>query len=50
LIETFTRPPLPTLPETGPPEILPSVTLTVEVVWASQLPVFVTTVTCQRPS
>jgi hypothetical protein len=50
LIETFTSPPLPTLPETGPPEILPSATFTVEVVCASQLPVFVTTVTCQRPS
>jgi hypothetical protein len=42
--------PLPTLPETGPPEILPSATFTVDVVCASQLPVFVTTVTCHRPS
>jgi hypothetical protein len=50
LIETFTSPPLPTLPETGPPEILPSVTFTVEVVYASQLPFLVTTVTCQSPS
>jgi hypothetical protein len=50
LIETRTSPPLPTLPETGPPEILPSATFTVEVVCASQLPDFVTTVTCQRPS
>jgi hypothetical protein len=50
LIETFTSPPLPTVPETGPPEILPSATFTLAVVCASQLPFFVTTVTCHRPS
>jgi hypothetical protein len=32
------------------PETLPSATVTVELVWASQLPVLVTTVTCQSPS
>jgi hypothetical protein len=33
-----------------PPEILPSETVTVELVEASQLPLLVTTVTCQSPS
>ena len=43
---------LPTVPEIGapPPEILPSATVRVEEVCASQLPVLVTTVTCHRPS
>src|SRR5882757_7087434 len=52
LIETRTSPPLPTLPETGAPaeETLPSVTVRVELLCASQLPVLVTTVTCQSPS
>jgi len=40
LIETRTSPPLPTVPETGPPEILPSLTFTVEVVCASQTSAF----------
>src|SRR5216683_7282958 len=52
LIETRTSPSRPTLPETAAPEaeILPSLTVSVELVEASQLPVLVTTVTCQRPS
>src|SRR5271170_2843057 len=51
-IETRTRPSRPTLPETSAPaaEIFPSVTVSVELVCGSQLPVLVTTVTCQRPS
>src|SRR5215469_1048631 len=52
LIETRTRPPLPMLPETFAPaaEILPSVTVSVELAEGSQLPVFVTMVTFQTPS
>src|ERR1700761_4104743 len=52
LIETRTRPSRPTLPETSAPaaEIFPSVTVSVELVCGSQLPVLVTTVTSQSPS
>src|SRR6202022_3698565 len=52
LIETRTSPPLPTLPEIPAPGavIFPSATVRVELVWASQLPVLVTTVTCHKPS
>jgi hypothetical protein len=51
-METRTRPSRPTLPETFEPadEILPSLTVTVELVEASQLPLFVTMVTFQVPS
>jgi hypothetical protein len=51
-IVTRTRPSLPMLPVTSAPgaEILPSVTVSVELLDGSQLPDFVTTVTCQSPS
>ena len=40
------------LPETSAPaaEILPSLTVSVELAVGSQLPLFVTIVTCQMPS
>jgi hypothetical protein len=52
LIETRTSPSRPMLPETFEPadEILPSVTVTVELVEGSQVPLFVTMVTFQTPS
>jgi len=52
LIETRTRPPLPTVPEIVAPGavIFPSETVRVELDDGSQLPVLVTTVTFQRPS
>jgi hypothetical protein len=52
LIETRTKPSRPTLPEISAPgaEILPSVTVSVELVVGSQLPVLVTTVTFHDPS
>src|SRR5215467_4149849 len=51
-METFTRPSRPMLPETFAPaaEILPSVTVSVELAVGSQLPLFVTMVTFQTPS
>src|SRR6202012_926961 len=51
-METRTRPSRPMLPETLAPaaEILPSVTVKVELALGSQLPVFVTMVTFQVPS
>src|SRR5215471_11873524 len=52
LIETRTRPSRPMLPDTLAPadEILPSLTVTVELAVGSQLPFFVTMVTFQVPS
>src|SRR5262252_9132713 len=52
LIETRTRPSRPMLPETLAPdaEILPSLTVSVELALGSQLPLFVTIVTLQVPS
>src|SRR5215813_9845841 len=52
LIETRTRPSRPMLPETSAPapEILPSVTVSVELAVGSQLPLFVIIVTRQTPS
>src|SRR5215467_9984761 len=51
-METFTRPSRPMLPDTFAPaaEILPSVTVSVELAVGSQLPLFVTMVTLQVPS
>src|SRR5262249_30868009 len=51
-METFTRPSRPMLPDTFAPaaEILPSVTVKVELAVGSQLPLFVTMVTFQTPS
>ena len=52
LIETFTRPPLPMVPETLAPGavILPSATVSMELAVGSQEPDLVTMVTCQLPS
>src|SRR5215470_16655184 len=52
LIETRTRPSRPMLPVMLAPgaEILPSVTVSVELAVGSQLPLLVTIVTFQRPS
>src|SRR6478672_1136180 len=52
LIETFTSPPLPMVPETLAPGavILPSATVNMELAVGSQVPVLVTMVTCQLPS
>jgi hypothetical protein len=52
LIETRTRPSRPMLLEMSAPaaEILPSVTVSVELAVGSQLPLFVTMVTFQTPS
>src|SRR3984893_6295128 len=51
-IDTCTRPSRPMLPVMSEPaaETLPSVTVSVERVEGSQLPLFVTTVTVQSPS
>src|SRR6202790_3587917 len=51
-IETRTRPSRPMLPETPAPaaETLPSVTVSVELLDGSQVPVLVTIVTFQSPS